>query len=536
VFKNVDTSAAQTEGRNLKRGQIGATPSQITKNRILSESPERVRPHFDIATKTVVEDVDFVTRLILSVEPNRTERNNLHAYYFGRLSTNPDLTRALVSFQANKAAPFYRWLKYREGFSSELVKHLLEKLCFSEKRVRRVLDPFAGAGTTLTTATKAGCQAVGIELLPVGTAAIQARLAADRVDIESFKAAVDRLKTRPVVAKNRNAYAFPHLRITAMAFSEETEEAIGSYLAFTNSFKDKDVKYLLWFACLSILEDISFTRKDGQYLRWDIRSGRDLKSKKKFQKQEIPSFDQAIRAKLGVMLEDISNRNGGTFSRNAKIISGSCLSVLPEMKTGTFDLILTSPPYCNRYDYTRTYALELAFMGCDESALKGLRQSLLSCTVENRSKREELREAYAKRRKADFFARAESVFTQQSALHEVLKFLDAKRKAGELNNNNIPNLVENYFFEMNIVIHEFARILAPGGCVAMVNDNVQYCGEEVPVDLILSDFAASAGLRVENIWVLPQGKGNSSQQMGEHGRNEIRKCIYVWRKTGKVKA
>ncbi len=47
----------------------------------------------------------------------------------------------------------------------------------------------------------------------------------------------------------------------------------------------------------------------------------------------------------------------------------------------------------------------------------------------------------------------------------------------------------------------------------MVNDNVQYCGEEVPVDLILSDFAASAGLMVENIWVLPQGKGNSSQQM-----------------------
>jgi hypothetical protein len=88
---------------------------------------------------------------------------------------------------------------------------------------------------------------------------------------------------------------------------------------------------------------------------------------------------------------------------------------------------------------------------------------------------------------------------------------------------------------MNLVIHEFARLLAPGGRVAMVNDNVQYCGEEVPVDLILSDFAAAAGLMVENIWVLPQGKGNSSQQMGQHGRNEIRKCVYVWRKATKVK-
>ena len=25
-------------------------------------------------------------------------------------------------------------------------------------------------------------------------------------------------------------------------------------------------------------------------------------------------------------------------------------------------------------------------------------------------------------------------------------------------------------------------------------------------------------------------KGNSSQQMGAHGRQELRKCVYVWRK------
>jgi DNA modification methylase len=488
----------------------------------------------DRKTKKAGPDLDFVSQLILAVKAEREERDSLYAYYAGRLSTNADLSRALVSFQANKSAPFYRWLKYREGFSTDLVRHLLEKLRSPKKRVFRVLDPFAGAGTTLTTATKAGCKAVGIELLPVGTAAIQARLVADRVDIEMFKTAVGRFKAGSAATKNGKEYVFPHLRITEMAFSRETEAAIGSFLTFTKSIRSKDVRYLLWFACLSILEDISFTRKDGQYLRWDIRSGRELKSKKKFQKPEIPSFQQAICAKLDTMLEDISNRNGGTFSRNAKIISGSCLAVLPRLESGKFDLVLTSPPYCNRYDYTRTYALELAFMRCDETALKGLRQSLLSCTVENRSKRNELHEAYAKRNRENFFARVEKAFGRQSALHEVLKFLDAKRKAGELNNNNIPNLVENYFFEMNIVIHEFARILSPGGCVAMVNDNVQYCGEEVPVDLILSDFAASAGLIVENIWVLPQGKGNSSQQMGEHGRNEIRKCVYVWRKPNTV--
>jgi hypothetical protein len=32
------------------------------------------------------------------------------------------------------------------------------------------------------------------------------------------------------------------------------------------------------------------------------------------------------------------------------------------------------------------------------------------------------------------------------------------------------------------------------------------------------------------IVVQPNGKGNSSQQMGEHGREALRKCVYVWQK------
>ena len=62
----------------------------------------------------------------------------------------------------------------------------------------------------------------------------------------------------------------------------------------------------------------------------------------------------------------------------------------------------------------------------------------------------------------------------------------------------------------------------------MVNDNVRYHGEETLVDLILSDFAEQAGFRCEAIWTLPRGKGNSSQQMGRFGREEIRKCVYHW--------
>ena len=66
--------------------------------------------------------------------------------------------------------------------------------------------------------------------------------------------------------------------------------------------------------------------------------------------------------------------------------------------------------------------------------------------------------------------------------------------------------------------------------VASRVDNVRYAGASISVDLILSSIAEALGFRIDEILKLPKGKGNSSQQMGEHGRAELRKCVYVWRK------
>ena len=200
------------------------------------------------------------------------------------------------------------------------------------------------------------------------------------------------------------------------------------------------------------------------------------------------------------------------------------------MQASNIDFVLTSPPYANRYDYTRTYALELVFLGCNEEKVKQLRQKMLSCTVENRDKRAQLEQYYTDMGRKQEFLRIDSTFQQQAALQEVLTILEVYRKEGKLNNKNIARMVCNYFYEMCFVIYELARILKNGGIVAMVNDNVRYAGEEVPVDLILSDIGESFGLFTRYIWTLGRGKGNSSQQMGNHGRSELRKCVYIWEK------
>ena len=108
------------------------------------------------------------------------------------------------------------------------------------------------------------------------------------------------------------------------------------------------------------------------------------------------SFDKAIVEKLNEIKDDMNlgEVNGDLFSfmwediqtGDVNLLEGSCLEVLPKLESRVYSGIITSPPYCNRYDYTRTYALEHAMLGVNEIGLVNLRQAMLSCTVENKAK------------------------------------------------------------------------------------------------------------------------------------------------------
>ncbi len=465
-------------------------------------------------------------------------RQALYSRFRNRITHNPALDRALVSFQANKRVPFYSWFKYREGFSEPLVTYLLRRL---HPEAGMLLDPFAGSGSALFAASTLGWTAKGVELLPVGVYITQARQVASRVNPERFSVAVRQTLQEDFAAHYDESRAFRHIAITQGAFPPDQERELVGYLAYCQEHvPDADIRTLLLFAAFCVLEDISYTRKDGQYLRWDDRAGR-RRGKKPFSKGYIPPFREALQAKLRQMVADIESASPQQtlFDEVAPqqergpdpdLLQGSCLEILPTLDADSINFVLTSPPYANRYDYTRTYALELVFLGCGDEKVKELRQSMLSCTVENRDKRAQLRHYYAQLGREEDCSRIEQVFDQQAALHEVLAILEAYRERGQLNNDNIARLVRNYFYEMCFVAHEMFRSLRPGGIVAMVNDNVRYAGEEVPVDLILSSMAEAFGLKTRHIWTLGRGKGNSSQQMGNHGRSELRKCVYVWQK------
>jgi len=99
------------------------------------------------------------------LEQIETIDNTLSDHFSELLIVDDSLTRKLVSFQANKIRTHYRWYKYKEAFSADLVEYLFSKYNVNKGKI---LDPFTGAGTSLFACSSLGYDSEGIEVLPVG--------------------------------------------------------------------------------------------------------------------------------------------------------------------------------------------------------------------------------------------------------------------------------------------------------------------------------------------------------------------------------
>jgi DNA modification methylase len=482
-------------------------------------------PSAEIGQAAAPKSLDHLSRCFL--DRIAAQDVKLKQRFAARLQESPFLTRQLVSFQANKHRSAYRWFKYKEAFSAALVEKLLHDQGILNGHI---LDPFAGSGTALFAANTLGLDTTGIELLPIGVEIMRARQVLNNdFTIDDF-AALDRWRSMQPWHNASSRATLGVLKITDGAYPPETLAVIEYYLAALTD-ESPNVQTVLRFALLCILESISYTRKDGQYLRWDARSGR-RHGAKPFDKGTILNFDQAIIAKINEIISDTrcDDQQSELFAvaspsaqpTQLNVLHGSCLQELQHLPSNAFDAVFTSPPYCNRYDYTRTYALELALLGVTSDALIALRQEMLSCTVENRAK--------ALLAINPDWQTPVKITNNQMLLQVILEHLNDQKDRKLINNTGIPRMVKGYFDEMACVMFECLRVLKPGAPLFMVNDNVRYAGASISIDLILSDIAEQLGFRVPLITVLQQGKGNSSQQMGEHGREPLRKCIYVWEK------
>jgi hypothetical protein len=214
----------------------------------------RVTAILDAATPPALEietpTIDDAPSLETSEELAHIERLNSEAEtrWADKLCVDNSLTRALVSFQANKGRAVYRWFKYKEAFSAGLIEHLLGKYRITKGIL---LDPFAGSGTALFVAGGHGMKAEGIELLPIGRTLIATKQLIDwdlkDVDVKRLAFWRDEHPWR----KCKTVKPINELRITRGAYPAETLDAMGRFLAASEQEGER-VKAVLFFALLCI--------------------------------------------------------------------------------------------------------------------------------------------------------------------------------------------------------------------------------------------------------------------------------------------
>ncbi|MCI8494251.1 MAG: site-specific DNA-methyltransferase [Lachnospiraceae bacterium] len=73
-------------------------------------------------------------------------RKEIEKKYSKVLDITDKFNRQIVSHQLSKKEVIHSWLKYKEGFSSNLVNILLDEM--EAKPGDWVMDPFMGSGTT----------------------------------------------------------------------------------------------------------------------------------------------------------------------------------------------------------------------------------------------------------------------------------------------------------------------------------------------------------------------------------------------------
>jgi DNA modification methylase len=429
-------------------------------------------------------------KLMSGPDPARKE---LYSKYADRLTDRREYG-PLCTYVPNKRTPIFRWFKYKEGFSRALVQRLVS----DEWRLPEsssIFDPFAGSGTTLLACQQLGFPSVGVEVMPVSVFVSKVKLFHD-YDLVELARATRQLLDSPRVARSLK---LPDVKIIRLAFTPDVHDAI---VCLRETIRDMShiseaTRNFLLLGLLSILEEVSSTSKDGQFLRLVERP--------------IPPVIDALGRRLCEMMDDLRLAEIGASAIDhvapAEVIQGDAraLPLGPEFDS-SFDGVITSPPYLNRYDYSRTYSLELLLLFADDfAALKDIRHSLLRSHIESRP--------------------APTDDVSMPALKEILDNIAPKR----LNNPRIPIMIKGYFEDMNLVIRELHRVTRPSARVALVVANARFEGELTPVDMMLSELAESAGFETEAIWTT-RYKGNSSQQMGRYGRVPVRESIVIWRK------
>jgi DNA modification methylase len=382
----------------------------------------------------------------------------------------------------------HRWYVFPHSFTSELVHALINDWGLASKD--HILDPFVGAGTTLLAAKEAGIPATGYDLSPLAVLAA-------RVKIANYKAA----RLKELWSHLRRAIQPARWNGAAKNYPDLVREALPGRLLGAFDAVDRSIARLdattaerdfFRLALIATIPEYSRAVAEGGWLRWVDR------------RKNISTLTSDLTEKVELMLQDLEKapaQNG--VSWNVRLGDARSLPDAPS----TYTVVITSPPYPNRHDYTRVFGVELMFGFLDWEQTRQLRYQSFHSHPEARPARPEA-----------------NGYVQPNRLARAVENIRRREK-----NPRVIEMLEGYFLDLYLVLREVRRVCKRKAHVAFVVGNAQYVGVPIAVDELTAEIGEQAGLKCEKLLVA-RYRGNSAQQMGKYGRNPSRESIVVFRK------
>jgi hypothetical protein len=254
-----------------------------------------------------------------------------------------DRDKTSSSFVDNMRLPVHRWFRYSAGFSAEWVEGVIR----SRDGPVKVFDPFAGAATTLIAAEKVGAECYGVEAHPFVGRVAKAKLAY-KTDPASY---IRRSKEVFRLAGGLRGQVEGYPPLIRKCFNDQVLEYLDRLrIAWTDTADGSPESELVWLTLVAMLRLVSHAgTAPWQYVL-------PRKTKKKAMSPTV-AFEFISR----MIANDM--RAAREVRGPHAVLLESDARTCADVPSNFADLVITSPPYANNYDYADATRLEMCFMG-----------------------------------------------------------------------------------------------------------------------------------------------------------------------------
>jgi tRNA G10 N-methylase Trm11 len=420
-----------------------------------------------------------------------TSNNQCHgdAYH----GTYGDLANSAMNKISPEDRSIHGWYRFVLSFPPHLVDGYMER--FKMNRMKRLLDPFCGTGTTLVQAKKRGVPSVGIEANPM--ASFASRVKVDwRPDPDGLKNHARRIyESVSEEFKSSGIFDEPLLRV----LNNNSHHVLRSLKPELEKMLLKDsISALPLHKTLVLLDHIRkedhpdfFSHELLALAKALVNSISNLRFGPEVGvgvvKEDAPVME-LWQKEVGLMVDDLRH-----FKDLAEIPSevhqADARQMTDLLEPRSIDAVITSPPYPNEKDYTRTTRLELVLFGFvkDKTGLQALKKSMVRSNTRSVYKADDDDQWIAKNERIQEIA--DAIERRRIELGKTSGFERLYARVTKL-----------YFGGMFRHLRDMRTVLKPGAYLAyVVGDQASYLRVMIRTGEILSDIASSLGYEVISI-------------------------------------